>query len=118
MKQGSHKPAVSPGMYAAPASNRASPVQTHDKSLESREYVGIRVPLERLHHGSDLARRLLPAAAAVAALVLPHVGDEQVPVLVHDGHLARVGQADLVQGDLRYLLSEMEPSRQVCCPSI
>ena len=79
------------------------------KSLECREHVGVGVPLERLHHGPDLARRLLlPAAAAAAALVLPHVGDEEVSVLVDHGELARVGQADLVEGDLRYLLSEIK----------
>ena len=80
-----------------------------NSSLECRKHVRVRVPLERLHHRPDLARRLLlPAAAAVTALVLPHVRHEEVPVLVDDGQLARVGQTDLVEGDLRYLLPEKE----------
>ena len=78
-------------------------------SLKCGKHVRVRVPLERLHHRPDLARRLLlPASAAVASLVLPNVGHEEVPVLVDDGQLARVGQADLVEGDLRYLLPEKE----------
>ena len=80
-----------------------------NSSLECRKHVRVRVPLERLHHRPDLARcLLLPAAAAVTALVLPHVRHEEVPVLVDDGQLARVGQTDLVEGDLRYLLPEKE----------
>ena len=65
------------------------------------------VPLETLHHRPDL-----PGGLGHAALLLlarpaepPHARQEEVAVLVHDRQLPRVGQPDLVEGDLGDLLA-------------